>query len=107
MLYRSFDCDRGYPPRFYRTAEEVKREIREISIKIDDVNERLNIKEMLNCFKYTEKSSAKDIIDDLTSLLQSSIDALAELRELEDTLDKLKAEYLEVSEILGNRFLNY
>ncbi len=103
MLYRSFDDERGYPPRFYRTPSEVKKEILEISRRISEVNERLNIREIISSSENCEKPFSKEMYDRLSELLTFALDTLSELRELEDTLDKLKEEYLEISEILMRR----
>ncbi len=103
MKYRSFDDERGYPPRFYRSPEEVKEEMEKIKNSIKEINKRLNIRELMTCLHLGNHSYEGSVYKFLSESLQFAIDTLSELSDLEDTLDKLKEEYIEVMEIFGNQ----
>ncbi len=100
-MYRAFDDENGYPPRFYRSPEEIRQDILGISKRISEVNEELNIRELLSVAveECCEENIAKRA-EALSELLQFSLEALSELSELNDTLETLKEEYVQVTEIL-------
>lgn len=89
------------PPCFYRTPEQIKDDIRQISARISEVNEMLNIRELLADF--LDDEPCVDVVEraeELSELIAFAAEALDELRSLNATLDQLKAELIQtISEI--------
>ena len=90
------------PPDFYRTPERIKEDIRQISGRINEVNEMLNIRELLADFLGESSDEAiAERAEELSELLAYASEALDELRDLNETLDGLKTELLRTVSIIG------
>lgn len=99
---QGFDSVNCVPPGFYRTPERIKEDIREISSRISEVNEMLNIRELLADFLCEDSDRA--VIQraaELSELLEFASEALSELRELNKTLDELKDELVRTISYVG------
>ena len=94
-MYCRLNDNSVFAPRLYRTPEEIREEIGSIKSRIEEVNDRLNIRELLD-FCLSDGDVGKRECEQLSALLQSALEALDELYELNTALDELKAELLEV-----------
>ena len=100
-MYSSYDEVNGFPPRFYRCPNEIKCDIRSVSARINEINERLNIRELLSDFLCLDNDiNVSKSAQELSELLEYALEALDELKELNETLDDLKAELLESISII-------
>ena len=96
-MYRSYDMVNGLPPRIYRAPSEVRRDIAEISEKIEAVNDMLNIRSLLIDVLMSEgASSAEKIIPELEEVVNEARYALEKLRSLKEDLNLLEEELEEV-----------
>jgi hypothetical protein len=84
-----------FAPRLYRSHDEIKDEIGNIKNRIEEANERLNVREILDSYLSGAEVGRKEC-EQLSALLQSALEALDELYELNAALDELRAELLEV-----------
>jgi hypothetical protein len=84
-----------FAPRLYRSPDEIKDEIGNIKNRIEEANERLNVREILDSYLSSAEVGRKEC-EQLSALLQSALEALDELYELNAALDELRAELLEV-----------
>ena len=94
-MYRALNENSVFSPSIYRTPEEIKAQINDIKDRIEEVNDRLNIRELMDGLLSGDTVGADECLE-MSALLESAIEALDELRELNSTLDELKAELLEV-----------
>ena len=90
------------PPYFYRTPERIKQDIREISARISEVNEMLNIRELLADFlgEDSEREVAARAAE-LSELLTFASETLDELMELNSSLEELKRELIGTIAAIG------
>lgn len=96
-MYRSYDTVNGIPPRIYRTPGEIRQDISEISEKIEQTNDMLNIRALLVDMLMSERSdSPEKLIPDLEEAISEAREALARLGALKDTLSLLEEELGEV-----------
>ena len=94
-MYCALNENSVFAPRLYRTPDEIKEEIGGIKDRIEEVNERLNIRELMDSILSGDEVGA-DECSEVSALLESALEALDELRELNNILDELKAELVEV-----------
>lgn len=96
-MYRSYDTVNGLPPRIYRTPGEIRRDIAEISEKIEATDEMLNIRALLVDMLMSERAdSPEKLIPDLEEAISEARDALTRLKRLKDSLTSLEEELGEV-----------
>ena len=97
-MYRSFDDVNGFGPRVYRDIEEVKRDIRAVASRINEINGMLNIRELVAELAMNDiDSDPVRSAEAVRELACRADDALAELSMLNESLDGLRAELLAVS----------
>ena len=86
-------CDVG--PKTYRSRSEIKEDIRYVCSRISEINEMLNIRELISDV-FNEEMDYGTIkkAEAITELLKYAQEALAELVELNERLDELKAELI-------------
>lgn len=100
-MYRTFDEINGFPPRLYRNPEEIKRDIRVVKERMEQINDMLNIRELLSeAFEGADEQSLPRRAEQIRELLKYADDTLQELSELSKTLDELRAELSEVRELV-------
>lgn len=96
-MYRSYDTVNGIPPRIYRTPGEIRRDISEISEKIEATSEMLNIRALLVDMLMSERSdSPEKLIPDLEEAISEAREALVNMKRLKDELTSLEEELGEV-----------
>ena len=101
-MYRSFDTVNGIPARIYRTPEEIKRDIRAISVRIEETSSMLNIREMLvNILMSERKESPEKLVLELGDAIDEAREALSMLNGLKQELDLLEEELGEVRWLFG------
>ena len=101
-MYRSYDTVNGLPPRIYRTAGEIRRDIAEISEKIEETGEMLNIRALLVDMLMSERADSPErLIPDLEEAISEARDALVGLKRLKEELSLLEEELLEVRCLCG------
>ena len=95
-MFKSFDMKNGLPPRLYRTPGEIKRDIENISRKIEETNEMLNIRSLITEILLSERRDSPDkLIPELETVIY-------EAREALDSLKRLNEELLMLEEELGD-----
>ena len=96
-VYRGCDDTLGLPPRIYRMPEEIREDIRELRLKIAEINSRLNIRELLlELVTVGENIAPEDVVPALENMLAEAEEALSRLKELRAELSVLEAELYEV-----------
>ena len=92
-MFKSYDMQNGLPPRLYRTPGEIKRDIVEISDKIEETNEMLNIRSLITEILLSERRDSPDkLIPELETVIYEAREALSRLRELNEELSLLEEE---------------
>lgn len=96
-MYRGYDVENGLPPRIYRTPAEIRRDIAEISEKIEQTGDMLNIRALLIDLLVSDRADSPDtLIPDLEEAIDEAKGALTGLRLLEEELSSLEEELGEV-----------
>ncbi len=96
-MYRSFDDVNGLPPRVYRSTEQIKDDIRVVALRINEINEMLNIRELVAALAMNDMDSDPvRSAEAVRELADRAEDALAELSSLNESLDNLRAELIAV-----------
>ena len=96
-MYRSYDNTFGMPPRIYRTPGEIRQDIRQLRSAINEINSRLNIRELLlEIITDEEKISPENVVQTLEAMLYEAEEALSKLKELRGELSLLEEELYEV-----------
>ena len=92
-MYKTYDDVNGYPPRLYRSHEEIKNDISAVKLRICEINSMLNIRELLSdAFDEEKISTLPERAESIGELLKFAEEALGELSELSKTLDELREE---------------
>ncbi len=87
----------GIPPRLYRSPEEIRREMGDISKRIRAADEQLNLRNMLmSVMAELADAEPRRWIPELEEALAEAKDALEDLSHLERTLEELSAELSEL-----------
>lgn len=101
-MYRSYDAVNGLPPRVYRTAAEIRRDIAQISDKIEETSEMLNIRALLVDMLMSERvDNPESFIPDLEEAIGEAREALYGLKQLKEELISLEEELGEVRCLFG------
>ena len=92
----------GLPPRIYRSPQEIRSDIRDISSKIRESSEMLNIRSLLTELLMSERSDSPErLIPELEGTIEEASLALARMRELSEELSLLEEELSEVRWQIG------
>ena len=92
-MYRYYKGGDGFAPGLYRTPEQIKKDMREISERISDTVYMLNVRNVIaQIISETSGDDMRRRAGAISELVSEAKDALSMLRELEDTLDELRAE---------------
>ncbi len=101
-MYRGIDIDSGIGARIYREPSEIRRDIRDISIRIEETNSMLNVRElMMNILTGGDFGSPERLISELSAAVAEAEEALVTLRELEEEIGALREELREVKWLRG------
>ncbi|MBE6635417.1 MAG: hypothetical protein E7617_04375 [Ruminococcaceae bacterium] len=101
-MYRSYDDVNGLPPRVYRDTEEIKDDIRLVALRINEINEMLNIRELVAALAMNDiDSDPVRSAEAVRELADRAEDAIAELSSLNESLDALRAELITVHSAIG------
>lgn len=101
-MYRGYDDEFGLAPTIYRSPEEIRLDIYEAKLAIENINERLNIRSlMLEIISEEDELTPHEIIPTLESMINEAENALAELGELREELSELEEELYEVKCEMG------
>ena len=101
-MYKVYDASVGLPPTLYRTPREIRRDISAIREKINDINERMNLRTLLMDILSDERTVREPEfwIPELTEALREAEQAQkcligleAELTELNEELKETKWAY--------------
>ena len=96
-MYRTYDAVNGIPPRIYRTPGEIRRDIFEISEKIESTSDMLNIRALLVDMLMSDRADTPEtLIPDLEEAIAEARDALESLKRLNRELELLEEELEEV-----------
>ena len=92
-MYRGYDMTNGIPPRIYRTPREIRWDISEISQKIEETNDMLNIRALLVDILVSDRADAPEtLIPDLEEAIGEARCALGSLKRLNEELSLLEEE---------------
>ncbi len=101
-MYRGYDDEFGEAPRIYRAPDEIRLDIYEVKLAIENINERLNIRSlMLEMISDEESLSPGKLVSTLENMLSEAEEALAELSKLNEELSLLEEELYEVKCEIG------
>ena len=96
MNVNSYDAVYDYPKELYREPSKIRRDIRDISERIERTNEQLNIRALLIDLLASERSDRPE------QLIPELEEALAEAREALYKLNGLKEELVILEDELGD-----
>ena len=96
-MYKVYDASVGLPPTLYRTPSEVRRDISAIRNKINEINERMNLRTLLMDILSDERTVCEPEfwIPELTEALREAKEAHGSLGMLERELSELEEEMRE------------
>ena len=101
-MYRTFDTSNGIPARIYRSPEEIKKDIRAISVRIEETASMINIRELLiNILTKERVTPPEKLIPELEDAIIEARFALDSLVSLKEELDSLEEELGEVRWLFG------
>ena len=96
-MYRGYDMKNGLPPRIYRDAQEIKRDIAIINDRIEEANSMLDIRSLIiDILVSDNKDNPEILIFDLEDAIKEAKSALELLKSLNEELLMLEDEILEV-----------
>ena len=86
----------------YRTPTEIRRDIEAVNIRINEIKNRLNVRNLLGeLLEISLKASAESCISDLEEVVAEARDMIEELATLKDTLAELSCELEETKWEIG------
>ena len=92
-MVKSFDAVNGLPPRIYREPAQIRGDIRDITRRIEQTNEMLNIRALLIDILASERSDKpEEIIPELEETIAEAREALYMLNGLKEELSLLENE---------------
>ena len=101
-MYRYYKGKNGYPEGLYRTPEQIKRDMRIIGDRISETMYMLNVRNIIaeiisdGCGEDLERRAGA-----VRELVEEAEEALSNLKELEETLDELRAELEDSLMLIG------
>ena len=102
MFFRNYSTYEGEPARLYRSPDKIRQDIFEIKTKIESVNQRLNIRnilsEVMDEYAYGE---AEKWIPALSDIVFEAEETLNNLKSLRESLDALCKELEDTKWALG------
>ena len=101
-MYRGTNDYEGEPVMLYRTPAEIKSDIRDISIRIKEVESLLNIRSLLmDMLTSAAQREPRKWIPEIEEVVREAAQTLDELRRLKESLDELYEEWREARWALG------
>jgi hypothetical protein len=101
-MYRTENLYEGEPAYLYRSPSAIKNDIREITLKIKEAEDMLNIRSLLmDMLSAAAEQSPKKWIPEIEEVVAEAAETLAELRALKDSLDELYSEWREAKCVSG------
>ena len=96
-MYKVYDASVGLPPTLYRTPREIRRDISAIKEKINEINERMNLRTLLMDILSDDRTVREPEfwIPELTEALREAAKAQESLLSLERELTELDEELKE------------
>lgn len=94
-MYKKSNGECGLPPTLYRTTAQIRRDINTIKGKINDANEKLNMRTLL-----TDVLADERTVSDPNFWIPELNEALGAAREAQHTLRTLEVELTELYEEL-------
>lgn len=102
VFFRNYSTYEGEPARLYRSPDKIRQDIFEIKTKIESVNQRLNIRnilsEVMDEYAYGE---AEKWIPALSDIVFEAEETLNNLKSLRESLDALCKELEDTKWALG------
>ena len=96
-MYRNCDTKNGIPPRVYREPGEIRDDIKDITLKIEETSSMLNIRELLiNMLMDDNRNAPENLIFDLEDAIMEAKAAIKLFKELNEELTSLEEELEEV-----------
>ena len=96
------DTKNGIPPTIYRTPLEIRRDMADISCRINDARDMLNIRSLLiDILSSDAYDKPERIIEELECAIEEAREALDTLRELDEELSDLEEELGDVRWKIG------
>ena len=86
----------------YRTPTEIRRDIEAVNIRINEINSRLNVRNLLGeLLEISVRASAESCISELEEVVAEAKELIDELGTLKDTLADLSCELEETKWEIG------
>lgn len=102
MFFRNYSTYEGEPARLYRSPDSIRRDINDIKTKIETLNAKLNVRNILAAL--IDESSQKEPerwITVLSDMLAGAESSLEQLKMLKEDLDILGEELEDTKWALG------
>ena len=92
-MFISSNVSEGIPSRLYRSVDEIRREMLDIKKKISETNEMLSVHALFTeMIAKRAREHPEKYVAELEEAVETTREALRELRLLGDTLDELREE---------------
>ncbi len=92
-MYRATNILQGEAVRLYRTPEDIRSDMHEISERIKHTSNMLNIRNMLmEILAACSKKPLKTVIMELEDMITGARESLAELTSMNESLSELRCE---------------
>lgn len=102
MFFANYSTYEGEPARLYRSPERIREDIFEIKNKIDKVNSRLNLSNILTAMMdQCAAGEPEKWIPTLQEIVADAEETLDKLKSLRESLDILTEELEDTKWILG------
>ena len=101
-MYKTNQCYDGEPAMIYRSAGEIRRDIRNVAIKIKEAEAMLDIRSLLmDMLTSAAQREPRKWIPEIEEVVREAAQTLDELRRLKESLDELYEEWREARWALG------
>ena len=102
MFFRNYSTYEGERARLYRSPDAIRKDIFEIKTKIESVNSRLNVRNVLtSMLDECAVGEPEKWIPTLAAIVEEAEESLERLRALRDSLDLLGEELEDTKWALG------
>ena len=102
MFFRNYSTYEGGPARIYRSPDKIRKDIFDIKTKIETVNAKLNVRDVLaSMIDECAKGEPDKWIPVLSDIVSGAEESLEHLKSLKESLDILSDELEDTKWALG------
>lgn len=102
MFFRNYSTYEGEPARIYRSPDKIRKDIFDIKTKIETVNAKLNVRDVLaSMIDECAKGEPDKWIPVLSDIVSGAEESLEHLKSLKESLDILSDELEDTKWALG------